>query len=239
MPSSHYDTYLVQNAPNWLRGTTGANPGDGEFFLQQIGAFLDWQAQRRKDSIFCRMPSYAPTDDAMKYIGDERQLGRGPTEPQSNYRARLLNAWTSWLSAGTPIGVLSTLYLAGYTAVSLAQRGHWYTLGGGGTTLVDTTLTQPSYQIQGVASTFWSGFDLYVGTTYPAWWSGVPPAVNSAEGQFILGILKTWKPAFAVLGRVIFYSAGWFLGTPAAGILGSTTPALATATIDATWTINA
>lgn len=236
MSAPNYDQYLVNAVPMWLRGTTGAALGDGEFFFQQLGAFLNWQAQRRKDAVFCRLPSYAPTEDAMKYLGDERQLGRGPTEPEASYRQRLVNAWTAWLSAGTPLGVLSALYFAGYTSVAIAQRGWWYTTTAG-TTLNGTALTQPSYQIAGVPLTYWSGFDIYF-TAYPSWWGGVVPAQTSPEGQFIQRVCLLWKPAFALLGRIIFTTGGWFLGTPAAGILGSTTPVLATATIGATWTIN-
>jgi len=111
-------------------GAKGQELGDA------VGQRLDATAQLSREAVLARLPGYGP-DDALPYIGQERQLPQGGSETDDDYAARLQNAWAIWAGdntpltgkgggAGSPLGLLNALSAAGFatgeTGATLVQQ---------------------------------------------------------------------------------------------------------------------
>jgi hypothetical protein len=191
-------------------------------WLESIGQTKDFLLDRILQGVKARFPEFAPTD-ALDLIGQERLIPRLTDEDDDSYRARLLHAWDTWTQAGTALGLLRALYVAGYSARVL-QAGKEFALDGS-QNLVITNLTRPSYHPAGIAPGFWSAFDVIIGPTLPVGWPPVPAITDPAALQ-IFSIIKLWKPAHALCAHVIILESGWFLDIPPITFLNSTTPAI-------------
>jgi hypothetical protein len=102
-----YREYQPLIAPPWLQREKGAA------WLRALGDVKDGQAERCKAAVKARMPLQAP-GDALAAIGLERGIPRGPGESNASYAGRLVGAWETWASAGSPRGMLAALRAAGY-----------------------------------------------------------------------------------------------------------------------------
>lgn len=81
--------------------------------------------QASKEAVKASFPSVAPAD-ALDKLGSEMQLPRAPAEPDDTYRARLQNAFSAWVWAGTAYG-LTTYGIGpfGYTNVRIITTRDW------------------------------------------------------------------------------------------------------------------
>jgi hypothetical protein len=192
--------------------TTHQRP-TGQAFQGALGDVEDALIDRAKQAVKTRFPLLAPPD-ALTALGVERQMPQGPGESAAAYAARLQDAWSSWVWAGTPYGMLRAFWATGYTNVVLAQvrGGYQYTLDAGGNLVVSTGGTwTPTY----VGDPFWSKFTIIFPTPLPASWvAGGIPASTSNEANFIRSIANTWKPGHATLDRIVIVTAGRVLGYP-------------------------
>jgi hypothetical protein len=102
-----YREYQPLIAPPWLQREKGAA------WLRALGDVKDGQVERCKQAVKVRMPILAPAD-ALGAIGVERGIPRGPGESNASYAGRLVGAWETWASAGSPRGMLAALRAAGY-----------------------------------------------------------------------------------------------------------------------------
>lgn len=99
-------------------------PG-GQAVVGATGDLKDNLADRAKLAVLARFPLVAPPD-ALAEIGLERSILRGPSETDAQYAVRCQNAWQTWPFAGTPFGLLLTLFTLGYPDVYLmpVRGGH-------------------------------------------------------------------------------------------------------------------
>jgi hypothetical protein len=208
--------------------TTHQRP-TGQAFQGALGDVEDSLIDRAKQAVKARFPLLAPSD-ALDAIGVERQLPRGPGEQDAAYAARLVDAWQSWLNAGTPFGMLRAFWATGYTNVVLAQvrGGKQYTLDANGALAISSGGTwTPTY----AGDPFWSKFTVIFPSPLPASWvSGGVPSSTSNEANFIRSLISTWKPGHATTDRIIIVTAGRVLGYPATRTLGTGTLGGGTAT---------
>jgi hypothetical protein len=72
--------------PGWLTS------GDGGKVLYSIGVLLDATLERMRQALVLRFPEHAETDEALSYLGRDRQIIRGINEPADRFAARL-KAW--------------------------------------------------------------------------------------------------------------------------------------------------
>ncbi len=136
------------STPMWLNGTTGlawqAAHGFFEDYLLQLSV---WGTKQR-------MPGFAASD-ALNLLGTERGLARQTSETDAAYGARLILAWTTWTQAGTALGLLNALSVAGYPTAQLlcALNDCTYSLSGGN--LVTTYPTGNPYNPTNLTATTW------------------------------------------------------------------------------------
>lgn len=110
----------------WLvSNTVGADDAAAQ------GTVYDGQVALVKEAVQARFPDDAPSD-ALPYIGADRQIIRGFSESEDDYRARLKNAWAQWELAGCWSEVLFQLFWsAGLSTSSMwivQQNGYAYNL---------------------------------------------------------------------------------------------------------------
>ena len=111
---STFDQYQAGLAPPALKGP------NGEAFTSALGLMKDVFAEGAMQALRCRFVSSCP-EDALAFIGQERNLPQVPGEPVAAYRARLLNAWQAWQQAGTKPGLINQLNVLGYPNVVVLE----------------------------------------------------------------------------------------------------------------------
>jgi hypothetical protein len=217
-----YRTFLPDGAPTWLQDDNGGA------WLQAFGLALDEQIDFIKQAIQARMPLIAPVD-ALGSIGAERQIDRaffGDTDAE--YRQRLFDAWETWTLAGTALGLLRALDDVNYVFTAEQRNFLEFSLD------VNRNLVRVDrgYLWEfGFPAGFWSIFSVVMKTAdIPAHWTSIvdPPtdvsAPTKAEVNFLRGIIRKWKPAKAVLDRIIVITSGIIWGFPVTRVWGPATP---------------
>lgn len=193
----------AQLAPGWLRDPWGTA------LLKARGAQKDWLADTLKQGVKARMPGLAPLD-ALPLIGRERGIPRGRTETVDSYRARLRAAWESWRWAGTPYGILTAFYWAGYRPTSgrvaiqiqgdAAAGGKQFELRADFDPLVhapETALTITDLgvvHLGGSPAELWQDFAVLFLSPLPPAWVPTLPADGSDEVIAIRDLILRWKP---------------------------------------------
>ncbi len=196
--ASTYQQDQVEAAPPWLRGTYGTA------WLAAMGQLKDTVAGWAKEAVKARMPALAPSD-ALARIGQERGIGRGIVEPETNYRARLQAAFTAWQWGGTAYGLLLALVAAGYPSpIVQIQNARQYSLDANGN-LVNSNLAMPVNL--GGSPIRWSDFAVFISQPWPSWWGGSAPADGSTDQQTVANIIRGWKPAHARNVKLVVLNA--------------------------------
>jgi hypothetical protein len=118
----------------------------------------DWALLR--EGIKARMPGVG-TPQALGYIGADRLIDRGPSEPAANYATRLSGAFDTWRGAGNPHKLLEQLrayFLPDPHAIRVVSNASvWHEID---PTTEEITRTKASNWI-------WDAF-----TATPRWWRG-------------------------------------------------------------------
>ncbi len=107
-------------APPWLRGNSGYR------LLYTLGIQFDTLAEYLRIGCLQGFPSYCE-EEALGYIGQDRKIRRGPSEPVESYRVRLKNFKSSWKKAGSPVVLLPQLaayYLPSEVTIRYVCSGH-------------------------------------------------------------------------------------------------------------------
>lgn len=86
----------------WLRKKVGGG------LLYAKGLILDALTDWLSIGVKARFPDQAPPD-ALGFIGNDRQIDRGPAEPDSGYKTRLRRASDTWRNAGGGRTILTQL----------------------------------------------------------------------------------------------------------------------------------
>ena len=183
---STWQDFQLESAPAWLQ------KGTGEAWLRGVGDEKDEIETCAKDAVKARLPALSPIDALYRMAG-ERGLTRGASESVESFRARVVDAWDTWLWAGTAKGVLLALRGAGYTGemwiVSGTGRYHrmsytgWYSWG-------EYTLGPGVMPVN-----FWNGFRVVFQDTQ---WSSALPAAGSDEVTNLRRLVMQWKSSFAL-----------------------------------------
>jgi hypothetical protein len=206
---------MVQLEPPWLQSAAG------KAWARANGDMKDSLVARVKEAVKARFAQFSP-EDALNLLGVERQLPRGISIDTATYRDQLIGAWDSWPWAGTAYGVLNALRDAGYPGTQLQIAKGWrYSLDATTQALVKTFLNP------GLVDPYWSSFFVYFpSASFPARWSGTPPASNSDEAQFIIALVKRWKSGHARFDSVVFNMGGpiWGVSTWGSFNWGGTAP---------------
>lgn len=137
-------------------------------------------------------PEMSP--DALTLVGRDRGISRGPTETDTQYRARVAAAWTAWEYAGTAYTIISQLALLGVTA-EVKGNNDWNWDG--------NTLAWARFWVVITAhpwsTSSWTWGD---GTQWgdgSLWGSGA----SAAETDNVRRIIRQWKPAHAYCNAII------------------------------------
>ena len=96
----------------------------GQRFISWIAAPFDVLADSFQYAVGCRFPSIAP-DDALPYIGRDRQITSGPAEPIDSYRRRLQGAFSAWQWAGTEKAIIDQLEAYGFDSPVIVENHEW------------------------------------------------------------------------------------------------------------------
>lgn len=202
MPS--FKDYHQAIAPAWLLQERGS------MWLRGIGDPKDELEDAARQAILQRFPSYSGWD-AVERIGGERQLDRGVTETESQYRARLRGAWDLWPKAGTPEGILNALHYAGYDSAYLAcANGEVWNRDSGTGAIIRQVRTAGFRFTKG----WWNEFRVFFVSPHPSGWSPSPPGNSSDEVKNIRRIINLWKPAHAKLDGFTVQLSGPIWGWP-------------------------
>jgi len=208
--------YIAALSPPWLEpvGEDG-EPSVGGGILYAATTNLDAVAQWLTEGIKARFPDTAPPD-ALGYIGNDRQIDRGPAEGAPGYAVRLRRAIDTWRNAGGARTILSQL--AAYFTnigtppmrlVSDSSVWHVYNWVTGITT--KTVVSPANWIWDGFTGTRWWRGWVIVDTTagpftrhlwgsVPLWggsgglW-GVDEPPGGAKVSDLVRIIKKWKPA--------------------------------------------
>lgn len=206
-----------------------------------IGLPLDCIAEAAYQATRARFPEVAP-EDALLPIGRDRGIVRGPAEPATSYRARLLLWLRSWRGAGVGKAMLDQI--AGYLTPNACRLRIWTQIG-----VVYTREADGTFSISRAASAWnwdqrpelWSRFWLLIYPTAGLPWAhlgtyadritwGDPETSTFAstatqqEAQSIAAIVDQWKPAAALCQNIlIVFNAAKF------------DPAIASDLPDGTW----
>jgi hypothetical protein len=200
-----------------------------------IGIPLDMIAEAADQAVKARFPMLAP-EDALNPIGRDRVIVRGPNEPSSSYRERLLLWLVAWSGAGVGRAMLDQI--AGLITPHKIRMRIWTQTG-----MVYTREPDASFVIERVPAGLWNWDgqpDLWarfwvvlysvggipwsrspvMGT--PGHFIGEDPTATigstakATEVRTIRGIIDEWKPAKSKCVNVIIsFDANAFAPTDA------------------------
>ncbi|MGW8285744.1 MAG: hypothetical protein ACWGPR_08500 [Candidatus Deferrimicrobiaceae bacterium] len=201
-PQTAYFDWQGEVMPPWLAGPVGQRYiGTCCSLTNHIGLEGDTLALRAAQ---LTNPDQPP--DAISRLGAERQLDRGPTETDAQYKARLNDAWTAWEYAGAAYSITSQLALIGLTA-EVKQNTDW-----------DWDGNTAAW------ARFWVVVTSHPWTTSWQWgdgsvWGGGQTWGSTAsiqEVQTVQSIVAQWKPAHCFCDKIIIVvnSSQWAIEQP-------------------------
>lgn len=197
---------LLESAPSWLRGPVS------DAFLGAIGTMLDGWAEWGWYAVRARYPEEAPPD-ALGYIGNDRNLERGPAQTDPGYAAQLRRAFDTWRVAGNAGTVLRQLaaYFTGIATPPLravSDGAIWHEYAYGPPEAVTKTVVGTNWDWDGYAGTrWWRGWVILDSTDGPwaidewsddeFWGDGGTWGTTASYEEVIsiLRIVRKWKPA--------------------------------------------
>ncbi|HVZ88103.1 MAG TPA: hypothetical protein VHG72_14115 [Polyangia bacterium] len=178
-----------------------------------LGTEKDVQFERARQGVLSNNPATCP-DDALSYIGQERQLPQAVSgETTDDYRERLRTAWDSWAVAGSHGSLLFALQRAGFpqgdpNGAHIMQRINLYSWLAAG---VVTFGTHPIWTFDGSPPNVWNQFGIVFGADVSGLTAGSQMAATLNQ------LVALWKPAKArFMGTWIIVSGptwGWPPGT--------------------------
>lgn len=205
--AGHFREGIMSLAPPWLSGKWGGR------LLYSFGIQLDAIAEMLRMGVDQRFPLFCEAE-ALQYIGSDRVIRRGVTEPEDAYRERLTNAIPSWKKAGSALAILEQLggYFAPtpprirYVVNGLDENGvrinDWWTLENGVYTYHRSDPANWDWDGTYPPGRFW--IIIYGGVLTPWYWGdghvwgGGQSWGFEGSGEFIQDIrslVGTWKAA--------------------------------------------
>lgn len=204
MPAESFrnDSPEANDTP-WQQGPVGGG------ILYAIRAVLDALSDRVREGVRLRFPGYgSPT--ALGYIGNDRNIERGPSQTDDGYTVQLQKAFDTWRNAGGARTILSQLryYFApdiGPPMRLVSNSAVWHEINTS-TGVTTKYVVGTNWDWDGDATKWWRGFVILDGTglwTLDRWgdpgdWGdGGVWGSNMSYGEAVslLNIVKKWKPA--------------------------------------------
>lgn len=99
-------------SPPWLQDHWGYR------FMYTLAIQIDATAEALRQGVLARMPGFG-TVEALPYIGNDKQILRGPGESNESFIARVQATLTTWKIAGNALSVISQL--VGYISPEVAR----------------------------------------------------------------------------------------------------------------------
>jgi hypothetical protein len=141
MTTKTFRDLILRNAVGWQLGAPATRPGAidylGSRFLYSFAIMSDILGDDLVAGIRKRFPTYiepgssAPASDALSYIGRDRTIPQGPSEPNASYALRLSRWIDDWKLSGNAFVLLDQLaayFTPQTTTLRLVNNwGIWYT----------------------------------------------------------------------------------------------------------------
>lgn len=216
-----YKQYFHEIMHSSLQGTTGKQWTDG------FAHHMDDMLSDVKDAVQTGFPTAAAAagdDTALARTGDDRRLRRYPNESDTQYGARLQQAWAVHGKSGTEQSILTDLIGVGFDDITVMEYIDWPDH-----PTVANAHESPDGYFDVLGNPWWSRFWIYVGS-YNG--SDIPSGAVMGAGvmdtdvmgvALSTGIVNTvpsigcqWKPA-----HDLFVKVGWLTdGMPIGSIMG-------------------
>lgn len=161
--------------PSWLTAE------DGERVVGSLAVVKDLFAERARQGLLARYPSYAPRS-ALPHLGRDRKIVRGINEIADTFRDRLLRYLDDHQTRGNPFALMGQLRAycnADVRIRTVDRRGNWYTRDRDGT--LSYVLKAGNWNWDGKAATLWSRFWVIIYPTAAGEpWAATPGAIGDA-----------------------------------------------------------
>lgn len=224
-----FSTSLRNIAVAWLKGP------NGNALLTSVTTLLNGVSGWAVQGVRARYPSTAPPD-ALGYIGNDRNLERGPAQTDEGYSVQLRRAFDTWRVAGNASTVLRQLaaYFTGIAQPPLrlvADRATWHEYNWS-TDVVTKTKVGTNWTWDSLTGTRWFRGWVIIDSTSGPWtrrkwgvgggkWGSSGATWGSSathdEVQSIFRIVKKWKPAHVhAIYVIVIFNGPLFRRTDAA-----------------------
>lgn len=195
--------------PPWLQKPNGAG------FMRSFRTVLDALVARTVESVKLPMPGEgSPT--ALGYVGNDRNIERGPNQTDDGYVAQLRMAFDTWRNAGGARTLLTQLraYFApsnGPPMRLVSNRATWHEIDPV-TGVVTKTIDGTNWDWDGLTDRWWRGWPIIDVTGLwelrlwgdGIWGDGVwGSTMTESEVISIRAIVAKWKPANVYVPNVI------------------------------------
>ena len=206
--------------PPWLRGDTGGS------ILFAMRSVLDALCERTRQAAKLGMPG-AGTPTALGYIGNDRNIERGPTVSDAGYAAQLTAAFDTWQNAGGARTLLTQLNAyfaptAGPPMRAVSASAVWHEINTS-TNVVTRTVVGTNWSWDATGA-WWRGWAIMYGASYwnldywgqPGnWGDGGVWGSNMTLGQAISlnAIVRKWRPANVTAQLIVTFDSTLYLRT--------------------------
>ncbi len=197
--AARYRTAFKKLVPAWL----------ADDVLYSLGVMKDAFAERTRQGLMARWPSYAPPS-ALPYLARDRRIVRGINEPVATFRARLRRWLRDHRVRGNPFALMAQLraYCNADVRIRIVdRRGNWYALDRDGS--VSWLLNQANWSWDDGGLDRWARFWVIIYPTTsgepwgPAVWGGtgcdetttVGTTATPEQVATVRAIIRDWKPA--------------------------------------------
>lgn len=207
-----------------------------------LGVVLDAMSDRVREGVRARMPGVG-TPDALPFIGNDRQIDRGPSESATGYAARLTRAFDSWRVAGNARELLAqtrAYFLPSPPPIRIVNdRSVWHSIDPTTGEVTRSIASPPNWTWDDDASSatptpasprWWRAWLVIDSSAGPwrQWFYGEPgvtfgsgltwgSTATEEEVQSIRRVVAKWKPAHAHARVILTFAAGLFEASDAPG----------------------
>lgn len=205
-----YRDYALELVPTWLSGPVG------ELYTQFVGLAEDLSTEAVLQGMKASKVLAATFHvSGLRYIGQERELPRYPSETDDGYQLRLRGAWDAYVQGGTWVAIVEQLATYGVTAEVWVQNelGPLPNHTAGTVWDFDDDSDNWSRFYVVIRSSPWSR-DLWSATDGSTWGDGGSWGSTALPGEVdaVRAIINKWRPARMAFPHVMFDVVAHFTG---------------------------
>lgn len=212
--------FVEDSSPPWLTDDVGGT------ILHAFGSVLDAMAARGKEGVKLRFPTIS-TPTSLGYIGDDKDIERGPLQTDLSYSEQLHFAVDTWKHAGSPFSILPQLRYYFYPNTVPDMRtvtnyyGTWHILNTGTGEVTKFPLEDNWNWLPDTSIVWWWGHVIIDGTVYwildywnlgGDWGDGGVWGSNmtQTDADSLNRIVSKWKPKNVRAQIVIIFNTALF-----------------------------